>query len=135
MEEVRLDDREAERLGDSVGTTAWKVSRTKVHDGVKVGWIVDYVPADVLPFSTLQEEFQGSVLDLLLTHAEIGVDHADTELVPVALTRAQAFRLGIRTGAPALHFDEITCTAAGKIVNWCQAWLLPGHFRFVLRRR
>jgi len=111
------------------------IRRTKLYAGVTVGWIVDYVPAGVIDFQTLTDEFAGSVLDVLLDHAEIGVDHADTDLVPVSLSGALAAKLKVRRGTPALQFDEITWSASGRAVNWSQAWLLAEHFKFQIRRR
>jgi DNA-binding GntR family transcriptional regulator len=135
IEEIRLNDREARKLGVSVGTPALVIRRTKLYSGIKVGWIVDYVPEGVVPFADVAAEFAGSVLDVLLAHAELGVDHSDCELRPIALTAALAHKLDVRVGTAALLIDELTRTNSGRVINWSQAWLLPEHFRFLLRRR
>jgi len=135
VEEIRLDDREAGKFGAPPGTPAMVIRRTKLYGGTRVGWIVDYVPDGVLPFPVLAAEFAGSVLDVLLAHRELGVDHSDCELRPVALTGYQARKLDVRAGTPALLIDELTRTSSGRVINWSQAWLLPEHFRFLLRRR
>lgn len=133
--EVDVDRVAAERLGVKVGTRALVVQRVKLYGGEPVGWIVDYVPADVLPPATIIEEFAGSVLDVLLAHPELDVEYSDCDVVPVALDRQMARRLRVRPGTAALYLDEQTCTRDGQIVNWSQAWLLPDHLRFCLRRR
>jgi GntR family transcriptional regulator len=135
IEEVSLDESEAEHFDLPPGSRALVIRRTKLYAGVTVGWIIDYVPAGVIDFHTLTDEFAGSVLDVLLDHAEIGVDHADTDLVPVSLSGALAAKLKVRRGTPALQFDEITWSASGRAVNWSQAWLLAEHFKFQIRRR
>jgi GntR family transcriptional regulator len=134
IEEVRLSEREAQHFDLPSGSRALAVRRTKLYGDVTVGWIVDYVPAGVIDFQTLTGEFAGSVLDVLLDHPEIGVDYSDCDLVPVCLTGSLAAKLKVRRGTPALQFDEITRTASGRAVNWCQAWLLAEHFKFQVRR-
>jgi DNA-binding GntR family transcriptional regulator len=135
IEEIRLDVHEAGKLGVPAETPALVIRRTKVYGDTKVGWIADYVPDGVLPFPVLAAEFAGSVLDVLLAHHELDVDHSDCELRPVALTGDLAHQLDVRAGTPALLIDELTRTSSGRIVDWSQAWLLPEHFRFLLRRR
>jgi DNA-binding GntR family transcriptional regulator len=135
IEEIPLDDTAATRLGVAPGTRALVIQRVKLIGDAKVGWIVDYVPQHVLPFSTIAEEFSGSVLDVLLAHGELEVDHSDCELTPVSLDEDIAHRLDAEPGSAALVFDELTRTKSGAIVNWSKAWLLPEHFKFVVRRR
>jgi DNA-binding GntR family transcriptional regulator len=135
IEEIRLDVHEAGKLGVPAGTPALAIRRTKLYGGTKVGWIADYVPDGVLPFPVLAAEFAGSVLDVLLAHHELEVDHSDCELRAVALTGDLAHQLDVRTGTAALLIDELTRTSSGRIIDWSQAWLLPEHFRFLLRRR
>ena len=125
----------ARRLAVEPGTRTLRVQRVKLYGGNPVGWIVDYVPVDVLAPTTIRREFAGSVLDVLLAHAEIDVEYSDCEVTPVVLDRELALRLGVKAGAAALYLDEQTCTGQGRVVNWSQAWLLPEHLRFCVRRR
>jgi DNA-binding GntR family transcriptional regulator len=43
--------------------------------------------------------------------------------------------LQVKRGTPALLMDEVTRTRGDQAVNWSQAWLLPEHLRFQVRRR
>lgn len=133
--EVDVDGEAARRLAVEPGTRALLVQRVKLYGGQPVGWIVDYVPADVLAPATIVREFGGSVLDVLLAHPELDVEYSDCDVVPVTLDREMARRLGVRAGTAALYLDEQTCTRQGRVVNWSQSWLLPEHLRFCLRRR
>lgn len=135
IEEIAASGEVAKRLDIAPGTNTLVVRRVKVYDGTRIGWIVDYVPEGVLPFSAVVAEFQGSVLDVLLARPELKVEYADCDLVPVALDRPLARRLDVKPGSPALYMDELTCTHDGRIVNWSQAWLLPEYLRFRIRRR
>lgn len=135
IREIALDDEQAMKLGVRPNTPALVISRIKLLGGIKVGWIVDYIAHGILPVSTLTDEFRGSVLDVLLAHPELNVDHSDCQLTPVALSAPMARKLDVKSGTAALLFDELTMNKAGEAVNWSQAWLLPEHFRFMVRRR
>lgn len=133
--ERELDAEEAARLERQPGTQTLVLRRVKVYDGQPVGWIVDYVPVGVLPFAVIRDEFAGSVLDVLLAHTELEVEYSDCDVTATGLPRRVAALLGKKAGLPALFLDELTRTRTGEIVNWSQAWLLPEHFSFSLRRR
>jgi len=135
IEELDVDDSAAARLEVVSGTRALRVERAKLVGGVPVGWIVDYVPNDVLAAATLRNEFIGSVLDVLLAHEELGVEYSDCDVIPVNLDAHIAERLGVPQHTAALYLDEQTCTRDGQVVNWSQAWLLSEHLRFRVRRR
>ncbi|GGM37205.1 GntR family transcriptional regulator [Longimycelium tulufanense] len=135
VEPIELDEEVAAQFKMPAGTSATVVRRGKLFEGEPVGWIVDYVPAEVLPFHTIRTEFRGSVLDVLLRHKELRVTYADCELEPVSLPGDIAGRLGVPPSSPSLFVDELTCDNEGNIVNVSHAWLLSGHFRFYIRRR
>lgn len=133
--ELRADAETAAQLDVGVGEPLLVVRRVKLYDGVPVGWIVDYVPTSVLSPATVREEFAGSVLDILLGRTELDVEYSDMDVVPVSLDAELAGRLAVPEGTAALFLDERTCSRAGDVLNWSQAWLLPDHLRFRLRRR
>jgi DNA-binding GntR family transcriptional regulator len=135
LEELVADEELAARLEIRPGTPTLVVRRVKTYAGDRVAWIVDLVPETTLPSEVTREEFRGSVLDVMLAHEELGVEYADCEIVPVALDTEVARQLGVRRGTPALYMDEITRNRDGHPLEWGQAWLLPRHFHFVLRRR
>ncbi|HSF26252.1 MAG TPA: GntR family transcriptional regulator [Actinomycetes bacterium] len=134
VSELALDPDEAARLERPVGTRALVIRRVKVYDDDRVAWIVDYVPAGVLPFAVIEREFAGSVLDVLLAHHELDVEFSDCDVNAVALPADVARRLAVRKGVPAIFLDELTRTSNGEVVNWSQAWILPEFFRFSVRR-
>ncbi len=125
----------AARLNRSPGAPMIRAERVKTVDGVPAAWFVDTVPEDVLPAATLRAEFDGSVLDVLLDHAELGVAYEDADLVPVALEPQIAERLTVPVGTAALYVDAVTFSVDGEPLEWAQFWLLPEHFRFSVRRR
>ncbi|MEY8037808.1 GntR family transcriptional regulator [Saccharopolyspora cebuensis] len=131
VEAVSFDDRTARLLGVRAGSPGVVVRRTELYGGTPVGRVVEHVPDGVLPPSRLREP--GAVLDRLLT--DVGVEYTDCDLTPVVLDRELAEALSVDVGSPALHLDELARVGDGRIVARSQAWLLPEHFRFALRRR
>lgn len=125
----------AERLQVPEGHPVIEVKRVKCFDGDRAAWVIDYVPEGLLSYETLTSELAGSALDVLLNHAEIHVEYADAEYTPVKLPKAIAERLNAKAGALALFVDTVVWTADGRAADWAQVWLLPEHFRFVVRRR
>ncbi|HEX5146033.1 MAG TPA: GntR family transcriptional regulator [Conexibacter sp.] len=125
----------AERLHVAVGDPIVEVSRVKCLDGERVAWIVDHLPAGILPYDTLVSEMAGSALDVLLAHPEVRVEYADAEHTPVKLSKAIADRLDVKPGTIALFIDTVVWTDEHHAAAWGTVWLLPEHFRFVVRRR
>ncbi len=133
--ERALDETEAERLERAPGDQTMIIRRVKVYGSDKVSWIDDYVPEDVLPFQLLRDEFNGSVLDVLLSHPELEVEYSDCDIKVIGLPDHVAARLDVDTGVPSLLLDELTRTRTGQVVNWSRAWLLPDYFNINVRRR
>jgi DNA-binding GntR family transcriptional regulator len=134
-EQVAAGEDTARQLHIELGHPVVEVRRVKCFDGVRVAWVVDRVPEGVLPFETLRSELAGSALDVLLAHPEVDVEYADAEYTPAQLPGEVADRLGVEAGAVALFVDTVVWTANGRAADWATVWLLPEHFRFVVRRR
>lgn len=134
-DEEMADEQAAERLCVPVGHPLLTVRRVKTVDGTPVAWFVDSVPGGVLPFDALRDEFDGSVLDVLMAHDELGVAYEDADLEPVNLPSSVARRLGVRRNTGALFVDAVTWSIDGMALEWARFWLLPEHFRFSVRRR
>lgn len=111
------------------------IQRAKAYNNVRVAWIVDYVVDGILPFDQLVKEFDGSVLDVLLSHDELGIDHSDCEVQAVALPKRLATLLHVPTATAAIYLEELTRTRDGQTVNLSCAWLLPEHFELRICRR
>lgn len=125
----------AARLQVRDGHPLLSVRRVKTLDGVRVGWIADYVPQGVVPFEVIRQEFHGSILDVLLAHDEVGVEYEDSNIQPVNLPREIAQRLEVKEGLAAMYVEGVTFTAGGNVAEYAESWLLPEHFCFSVRRR
>lgn len=130
-----IDQTTASRLGRKIGEEAVFIERAKVFDGVIACWIVDVVPVDVVPLEHMEQTFQGSVLDVLLADAQLGVGYSDCELEAVNVDAPLAKHLAVAEGTAAFFIDELTRSGDGHVLNWSRAWALPSHFNFNLRRK
>ena len=131
--QVPADEQDAAKLELPTGTPINVVHRVKLFDGTRVAWGIERVPAHVLPLETLQAEFVGSVMDVLLAHRELGVEYADAELEPRAAPAAIARRLDVKPGTVCQTLDQVMY-AGGIAVQWGTVWLLPEHYRLQVRR-
>jgi DNA-binding GntR family transcriptional regulator len=134
-EELTADEHLARTLEVPLRHAVLAIRRVKVMDGKPVAWLVDYVPAGLLAFDTIRSEFAGSVLDILLEHAEVALEFADTEMQPVNLAEEIARSLRVKPGTAALFTNSIARSSSDRVVEWAQGWLLPEHLRFRVRRR
>lgn len=133
--EVSLDAEDAGKLGLEAGAVALAVRRVKLLGGVPIAWIADYIPEGVIPFDQIRDEFTGSVLDVLMDHAELQVEYADATLDAVAADRKLARLLGVKAGAPLLSLEEVTLTRSGRPIDLSKCWMIPQHFSCTVRRR
>ena len=135
IEEIALDEELATQMAVAPGSTALVIRRVKLHRGTPVAWVVDYVPEGFLDFAVLRKEFAGSVLDVLLDHAELQVEYSDAIVTALPADRQLADRLDVKPGTSVISLEEVTLTRSGEAINVSHCWMLPEHFSFTLRRR
>jgi DNA-binding GntR family transcriptional regulator len=134
-ERLLADDALSQALEVDLQHPVLAIRRLKTLSGVPAAWLVDFVPQGVLSFETIENEFGGSVLDILLRHPETALDYADTEIKPVGVDSDMSARLHVPVGTPALFTDSIVRSVDDRVIEWAQGWLLPEHLRFRVRRR
>jgi DNA-binding GntR family transcriptional regulator len=137
IEVQEADDDTAKVLQIAEGEPVFVVPRAKIYQGTRVAWLIDYVRQDLLSLETIRAEMEGSVLDVLLAHDELAVDHAECEISPVAFSEDIAARLDVEPGTVGLFMDEVVYTVDGRALGRCLGWHLhlPTYRRFFVRRR
>ena len=129
------DAEAASKLSVGVGTLLNVATRVKLVGDVRVSFGIERVPADLLSLAAMQDEFAGSVMDVLLAHDELNIQYADAELVPCLLPADIARRIGVKRGELAQYLEQVMYSSDGTPVQWGEAWLLPEYSRFLVRRR
>lgn len=100
-----------------------------------VAYLVDILPEDILSMESLRQQFDGSILDLLLRNSEITLTTSRTEISAVAAEPDVAKALGVQRGSVLLYFEANLYTASGRQIDHSYSYYLPGYFRFHVVRR
>jgi GntR family transcriptional regulator len=123
------------KLRIPIGDPVLQVQRCKVVDDSPTAWIIDSAPMDLIDEDELREQFQGSVLDVLLDSDRYELEYADSEVRPLICDDEIKCKLTGVTTDVLLYLDTTVMTRQGRPILWGQVWMDPHHFRFSFRRR
>jgi GntR family transcriptional regulator len=135
VEETLADDRLADRLGLVPSTPLTRVRRTIAVDGRSAAYLVDFVPAAILPPESLGESFNGSVLDLLVRRNGIRIHEALAEITAINADGLLAEHLEIDPGQAVLLLSETLFTEELTPIEFSRNYFLPDSFDFHILRR
>ncbi len=116
---------------EPVVEVAWTM---KVEDR-PVAYLIDILPEDVISVETIQRDFSGSVLDMLLARGDLALNTSRTEINAIAARPEIARALGIQRGDVVLYFVATLYSDAGRVVDYSYSYFLPGYFRFHVNRQ
>jgi GntR family transcriptional regulator len=100
-----------------------------------VAYLIDVVPEDKITVEELNNNFNGSILDLLAKFGEVSLASSRTEISAIAAPPDVARALGIQRGDVLLYFVALLFTKDGEIVDYSTSYFLPGYFKFHVVRR
>ena len=128
-------DEESQALGVTPEEKVISISRVILAKDRAVAYLIDILPIDVLTPEELEDDFTGSVLDLLLKRGEPTLLVSRTEITAVTASSVVARALGIQRGDVLLGFTADLYTNDGRVVDHSYSYFLPGYFRFHVVRR
>lgn len=131
----RPSTEEAERFGMLDGLEVVEVSRVIEADERPVAYLVDIMPGDLLPDQTLDRDFKGSLLDLMIQRKHPSISHARAEVLAVSASPEVARQLKMQRGDVLLCLEGWLFTQEGSVVDHTFSYFLPGTFRFHVLRR
>lgn len=134
-EQRAVNEEEARALSLEPGRDILHLSRVIQAEGRAVAFLVDILPSDVLSASDLQDDFTGSVLDLLLRQNNLDLAVSRTEINATTANSEVARKMGIQRGDVLLRFVAHLYTTNGKVIDHSFSYFLPGYFRFQVIRR
>jgi GntR family transcriptional regulator len=111
------------------------VSRVILAEGHPAAYLVDVLPSDVISKSDLEQDFTGSVLDILLHRRTLDLSSSRCEIMAVTAPRQVARALTIQRGDVLMCFKSLLYAASGRVVDFSYSYFLPGYFRFHVVRR
>ena len=127
--------KEIDSLGLKEGQKVNQISWVMEAGSRPVAYLVDILPENIIPLREIQQEFNGSVLDLLVSKRGISLSVSRTEINAVAAPPEIARPLGIQRGDVMLFFEAILYSAKGRAVDYSYSYYLPGYFKFHVMRR
>jgi len=142
VEAARSTPEEAGALELPVNGEVTRVSRVLRFDGEIAAWMIDVIPADLMPSGTLTERLtpHQMVLDLLLDEG-IPVAFSEVEISTALLDPGQpaGVSLGLSQPTAALMMTETmyldnAASAEGHPVQWSRNYFLPGKLSLRLVR-
>ena len=142
VEAARATVGEADALELSAGGAVTRVSRVLLLDGEAAAWMIDVLPADLIPAADVEQLLSSRqmVLDLLLDEG-IPVAFSEVEISTALLDPGQPAgrSLGLSQPAAALLLTETMYLdsagpAEGRPVQWSRNYFLPGKLSLRLVR-
>ena len=134
IEQTVADAETAESLEVEPGAPLIRISRTMSADSRPVAYLVDTLPAELLQPGELNNQFDGSVLDYLLSRGD-PLTISYTNISASNASAEVAKMLEIQRGDVLLQFTARLFTASGKVVDFSYSYFLPGYFKFHIVRR
>jgi GntR family transcriptional regulator len=117
------------------GTPLTGVRRVLMVEGMPVAYMADAVLLEILPPGSVDETFQGSVLDLLRQKQGLEISQAVADIVAVNAGSFLAAKLQIQPGQALLLLEEILFDGDGTAVELSRNYFVPDYFRFHIVRR
>ncbi|MDD5467564.1 MAG: GntR family transcriptional regulator [Anaerolineales bacterium] len=128
-------DEEARALDLHDGSWVIRVARTILAGGKPAAYLIDVLPDDVIRVEDLQDQFSGSVLDLMLKRGDPQLATSRCEINAVTASPELARAFGIQKGDVLLRFVSWLFDASGRSVDYSFSYFLPGYYRFHVVRR
>ena len=129
------DENTASFLDLPAGSDVFCVSRVILAEERPVAYLVDVVSDEYLQYEDVEDNFTGSVLDLLLSRGDPILASSRCEISAVAAPPEVARALNIQRGDSLMMFEALLYTKDGDPVDYSISYFLPGYFKFHVVRR
>jgi GntR family transcriptional regulator len=126
---------EAQTLNIPEGQPVMQVSWIVEAENRPVAYLEDVLPQGILSEQDIEDDFDGSILDMLLQRGELALTNSRTEITAAAADSTVARALGIQRGDVVLVFEATLFSAGGRAVDLSHSYFLPGYFRFHVNRQ
>lgn len=131
----KADQLIADQLRVTPGTPLTTVRRVIALDSTPVAFMQDCVLALVLSPDDIDQNFKGSVLDMLISSRQTQVSHAVADIIPVVADNSLAEKLCVEPGAAILLMEEILFDDESEPIELSRNYFVPDFFRFRVVRR
>ena len=132
---IKANKEQAEKLAVADKDPLVRIRRVILTDNAPTAYLVDILPEGVLSPETLENEFTGSVLDLLIQENEPPLSISKTEISAVQAPSEVAKALNIQRGDTLLLLNGLLFDEEGNAVDISYSYFLPGYFRLHIIRK
>lgn len=129
------DQQIAKKMNLEPGEEILKVSRVIMAEGRPIAYLIDTLPSDILSPEEMEENFKGSVLDLLIEQNDPTLASSRCDISAIGATSKIARAMDIQRHDPLLVFTSKLYSVRGRIIDFSYSYFLPGYFRFHIVRR
>ena len=133
--QIQAKEKTAKKLDVAAGDSLTQVRRVILTGGSPVAFLVDILPNGVLSRSTLESNFTGSVLDLLIHSGKPALSMSKTEISAINAPEDVAKALDIQRGDTLLLLKGVLYNQEGDPVDYSFSYFLPGYFRLHIIRK
>lgn len=117
------------------GDLVLRVARVILAENRPVAYLIDILPTDILTAGELDDNFTGSVLDLLLHRGEPVLQSSKTDICAVLADKDLAKKMEIQRSDVLLCFVAELYSTSGRVIDYSHSYFLPGYFRFHVNRK
>lgn len=133
--QIQAKEKTAKKLHVAPGDSLTQVRRVILTGDSPVAFLVDNLPEGTLSSATLESNFTGSVLDLLIHSGEPALSMSKTEISAINAPEDVAKALDIQRGDTLLLLKGVLYNQEGDPVDYSFSYFLPGYFRLHIIRK
>jgi len=132
---TRANEKQAEKLNLSVGAPVIEIHRVILADQSPTAYLIDVLPEHVIDLKVLEDQFTGSVLDLILKTEKPALSVSKTEISAIHAYPEVAKALDIQRGDTLLLLTGLLFDNQGHPIDFSYSYFLPGYFRLHIIRK
>lgn len=133
--QVPADADTSTALNVPAGSFLTQVKRVIYTENRPIAYLIDILPVEILAVDDLTNDFNGSILDLLLQRGSPKLTQSRTDIRAVGATSDVARALQVQRDDVLLHFVALLYSEDGHVVDHSFSYFLPGYFHFHVVRR
>jgi GntR family transcriptional regulator len=132
---TQADPELAEKLHLNPGDSLVNIHRVILTESAPAAYLIDILPKDLMNPDSLDEQFKGSVLDLLIQKGDPDLSISSTEISAIQAPIDVAKALHIQRGDTLLLLKGLLFDTQGEPIDLSYSYFLPGHFRLHIIRK
>jgi GntR family transcriptional regulator len=132
---IQADERFANKLEVHIGDPLIDVHRVILSEDSPVAYLVDILPEAIISPEALENQFTGSVLDLLINLGKPPLSISKTEISAINAPADVAKALDVQRGDTLLMLKGLLFNEEGDPIDYSYSYFLPGYFRLHIIRK